>query len=167
LLSAVLFLLLGAVLGGSAYYFWLRSQPEPPVAEVPILTEQKSNNIPLTSFEETRRMVDKDPAFYINSKAASMREADDYFWMGRAFMLTGKYWEAKRSFVEARKRLATVDKNDAKTMANEISMALAIIESPQATEAFTKDMAAGNALSNTAANSNTNSAANANTQPLR
>jgi hypothetical protein len=166
LLSAVLFLLLGAVLGAGAYYLWLAPQAEQPAADVPVLTVQKSDNIPLTSFEETRRIVDKDPAGYINSRAASMREADDYFWMGRAFLLTGKYWEAKRSFLEARNRLATVDTNDAKTMANEISMALAIIESPQATESFTRDLATANAASNTAT-TNTNTATNANTPPIR
>ena len=170
ILSAILFLLLGTVIGAGAYYLWIGSQPEPTVADTPILTEQKSNNVPLTSFEETRRIVDKDPAAYINSKAASMREADDYFWMGRAFLLTGKYWEAKRAFLEARNRLATADPNNARTLANEISMALAIIESPQATETFTKDITTANAgASNTSANTSgsSNPAASANTAPVR
>ena len=167
LLSAVLFLLLGAVLGGSAYYFWLGSQPEPPAAEVPVLTVQKSNNVSLTAFEEGRRAVDRDPAGYILKNAASTQVAEDYFLMGRAFFLTGKYWEAKRMFTDAKNRLATADPQNAKTLASEISMALAIIESPQATEVFTKDVANANAASNTSVNSNTNLSANVNSQPLR
>ncbi|MEO8041274.1 MAG: PP2C family serine/threonine-protein phosphatase [Acidobacteriota bacterium] len=159
-LNALLFLVLGGLLGAGGYYYWVKSQPEP-VVETPVITEMKSNNIPLNAFEETRRIVDKDPAAFINANAASAEDVGDYFWLGRAFMLTGKYWEAKRSFIEARNRLATADPNNARTLANEISMALAIIESPQATESFTKDVAT--ASSTTSANSNTSAPA----QPLR
>ena len=162
ILSALLFLVLGSLLGAAGYYFWIKSQPEPVVeTAAPVITEMKSNNPPLTAFEEGRRLVDKDPTAYINANAASAREVDDYFLLGRAFMLTGKYWEAKRSFNEARNRLATADPNNAKTMAMEISMALAIIESPQATESFTRDVNTANSGS---ANSNVNASVPA---PLR
>jgi len=126
----------------------------------------KSNNISLTAFEDGRREVDRDSNAYINANAASLQTAEDYFLMGRAFMLTGKYWEAKRAFNEARSRLASADPKNAKTLAMEISMALAIIESPQATQSFTRDMATAanpatpansNTNSNTSSNSNTNS----------
>jgi hypothetical protein len=83
-------------------------------------------------------------------------------------MQVGKYWEAKRFFTDARNRLATADPNNAKTLAAEISMALAIIESQEATESFTRDMQTANTA---AANSNTNVNANANTgvvtRPIR
>ena len=163
ILSGLLFLLLGVVLGAGAYYFWLQTQPAP-VVETPVITEMKSNNVPLNAFEEGRRLVDKDPAAYINANAASAREVDDYFLLGRAFMLTGKYWEAKRAFQEARNRLATADPNNAKTLATEISMALAIIESSEATETFTKDMTTAGSTGST--NSNTNATAPP-TQPNR
>ena len=157
LLSALLFLLLGGVLGAGGYYFWLASQPEAPApVETPVLTEMKSTNPPLTAFEESRRLVDKNPQAYLNS-APTPQDAPDYFLVGRAQMLMGKYWEAKRSFTMARDRLATVDPKDAKTLAAEISMALAIIESPQATESFTRDINTANA--GTSANSNTNTSA--------
>ncbi|MEO6333665.1 MAG: PP2C family serine/threonine-protein phosphatase [Pyrinomonadaceae bacterium] len=174
-LSGLLFLLLGSLLGAAGYYYWLKSQPEPVVEAPPVITEMKSNNIPLNAFEESRRLVDKDPAGYINAKAASASEVNDYFFLGRAFMQTGKYWEAKRAFNEARNRLATADPENAKTLATEISMSLAIIESPQATESFTRDITTANAAgaANTnSAGANTNSAgANTNSsvtnQPLR
>lgn len=152
LLNALLFLVLGALLGAGGYYYWLQTQPEP-VVETPVITEMKSTNTTLTAFEDARRLVDKDPAAYINANAASLQTPEDYFLMGRAFMLTGKYWEAKRSFNDARNRLASADKLNAKTMAAEIAMALAVIESPQAAETFTKDIAT--ASSTTPANSNT------------
>lgn len=152
ILNALLFLVLGGLVGAGGYYYWVQSQPEP-VVETPVITEMKSTNTTLTAFEDGRRLVDKDPAAYINANAASLQTPEDYFLMGRAFMLTGKYWEAKRSFNDARNRLASADKLNAKTMAAEISMALAVIESPQATESFTKDIAT--ASSTTGANSNT------------
>jgi len=164
LLSALLFLLLGGVMGAAGYYFFRGADPEPVAVQTPVITEMKSNNVPLNAFEEGRRLVDKDPAAYINANAASAREVDDYFLLGRAFMLTGKYWEAKRAFTEARNRLATADPNNAKTLANEISMALAVIESAQATEIFTRDMSTTNAGSNSSTNTNTT---NSTTAPLR
>ena len=169
-LPALLFFVLGALLGVGGYYYWLKSQPEPVVEPTPPITEMKSNNTTLTAFEDGRRLVDKDPAGYINANAASLQTAEDYFLMGRAFMLTGKYWEAKRSFNDSRNRLASADPLNAKTLASEISMALAIIESPQATESFTRDINTANAASS--ANTNA-SAANGNSavpmagQPLR
>jgi protein phosphatase len=162
LLPSVLLLVVGALLGIAGYYYWLASQPEPVVEPTPVITEQKSNNISLTAFEDGRRLVDKDPAAYINAHAASMQTAEDYFLMGRAFMLTGKYWEAKRSFNDSRSRLASADPLNAKTLAAEISMALAIIESPQATESFTRDITTANSA---AASTNTNTAAT--NQPIR
>lgn len=156
LLSALLFLVLGGLIGAAGYYYWMQSQPQPVVEQAVPITEMKSNNIPLNAFEEGRRLVDKDPAAYINANAASAREAEDYFLLGRAFLLSGKYWEAKRAFNDARNRLATADPSNAKTLAAEISMALAIIESPQATETFTRDMTTANS---TGANTNTVNAA--------
>jgi protein phosphatase len=170
-LPALLFFVLGALLGMGGYYYWLKSQPEPVVEPTPPITEMKSNNTTLTAFEDGRRLVDKDPAGYINANAASLQTAEDYFLMGRAFMLTGKYWEAKRAFNDSRSRLASADPLNAKTLASEISMALAIIESPQATESFTRDINTANAASATNTNPsvvNGNSApASTAGQPLR
>ena len=171
ILPALLFLVLGALLGVGGYYYWLESQPEPVVEPTPPITEMKSNNTTLTAFEDGRRLVDKDPAGYINANAASLQTPEDYFLMGRAFMLTGKYWEAKRTFNDSRNRLASADPLNAKTLASEISMALAIIESPQATESFTRDITTANtsaaANSNSATSGNSNSASLAPSQPIR
>jgi hypothetical protein len=156
------------LLGAAAYYFLVGQQTSEPVVQAPVINEMKSNNAPLTAFEESRRIVDKDPQGYLNAKAVTPRDVGDFFLLGRAQMLTGRYWEAKRSFIEARNRLATADTNDAKTLATEISMALAIIESQEATETFSKDLQTANTA---AANSNTNTAANSNantaTVPVR
>ena len=159
-LPAILFLLIGSVIGAGAYYFWQQANPVPVPTQAPApITEMKSNDPPLTAFEEGRRLVDTDPAKYLAANAASPQEAEDYFLMGRAFLLTGKYWEAKRAFTEAKNRLSQVDESNAKTLAAEIAMALAIIESPSATESFTRSVAAANPVIPT--DTNTNTAANA------
>ena len=157
--SAVGLLILGGIMGLAAAYYLLGNYARP-IVEAPSLTEQKSNNIPLTSFEETRRIVDADPVKYLNANAATPEEADDFFWLGRALLLTGKPVEAKNEFLQAKNRLAQVDEKNAKTMAAEIAMALAIIDSPDASKSFAKDVAAGLTPSATDANANssTNSA---------
>lgn len=172
-LSALALLLVGSVLGFGAHYFMTESAQQ--VAIEPQPTPQiiaKSNNIPLTAFEEGRRTVDKDPAAYISSNAASAQNSDDYFLLGRAFLLTGKGWEAKRSLNEAKNRLAQADPANAKTMAAEIAMALTIIETPGAAEAFAKELASNNTgvilNANSSPNSNVNIDSNFNAnQPIR
>lgn len=149
-LSALMYIALGALIGAGLYYL-LVPKPEPVTlpAQTPAIQETKSNNIALTSFEEGRRLVDSDPEKYINANAASAQEAEDYFLLGRAFLLTGKYWEAKRAFTEARNKLPqVVDQSNVKTLAHEIAMALAIIESSPATENFQRDIATAKAAAN-------------------
>jgi PPM family protein phosphatase len=146
-------LLITGVLAGLAGGYFLFNSPPQPVVEVPPAPIQQSENVPLTSFETTRRLVDEDPVRYLNARAATPQEADDFFWLGRALLLTGKPVEARRQFEEAQARLASFDdRTSAKTIANEISMALAILDSPQATEKFVRDITAANSVN---ANSNT------------
>ena len=133
----------------------------PEVVPAPVITETKSNNIPLTTFEETRRLVDRDPKKFIDANAASIEDAEGFFIRGRAFMLVGKMWEAKRDFNEAKNRLSAVPPDNAKTIANEIAMGLAIIETPGAAEDFAKQIAALNPV-DANSNTNVNAAGNAN-----
>lgn len=156
--STIGLLIVGTLIGLAATYFLLGSYMKPTV-EAPLLTEQKSNNVPLTSFEETRRLVDADPVKYLNSKAASPQEAQDYFWLGRALLLNGKPVEAKNQFLQAKNRLAQVDASNAKTMAAEIAMAISIIDNPVASEQFAKELA--NAAVATPSDANANTPVNA------
>jgi serine/threonine protein phosphatase PrpC len=145
--SAIAFLIVGIILGAAASYFLMRPAETPQSAmEVPALPVQQSENVSLTSFEKMRRLVDEDPVKFLNARAASPQEADDFFWLGRALLLTGKPVEARRQFEEARTRLASFDdRTSARTMTNEIAMAMAILDSPQATDSFGRQIAAANA----------------------
>src|SRR5690606_8838618 len=140
-LSAVGLLILGLILGFAAHYLWSGSVVPPVVQEVPVITEQKSDNVDLTSFEEGRRTVDRDPQGYITAIAASPPQLpEDFFLLGRAYFLTGQHWDAKRNLIEAKNRLDQADPLNAKTLAAEIAMALVIIESGTASEAFRREL---------------------------
>jgi len=166
--QTLLFLILGGVIGFAALWFWQQYNPAP---QVPVLNEPKSNNIPLTAFEEARREVDKSPDRYLAANAASPQDAEDHYLLGRAQLLTGKYVEAKRQFTLAKERLPQVDPSNAKTLAADIALGTAIADNPLVAEAFAKEVAAGNqpvGTGNTNANSNANTTANsAANQPVR
>jgi hypothetical protein len=158
-LAGLALLLLGVLIGYAAGLLFKKA-PEP-VEDMPVITNVKTVNEELTSFEDGRRIVDKDPAGYLASRATSRPESpEDYFLLGRANLLSGKNWEAKKAFEEARNRLSQADPLNAKVMAAEIAMALSIINSGQASEAFKKEMTAINEkTAGEAANTNANSAA--------
>jgi len=146
--AGILLLLVGISVGFGAYYYWTVTHPPAPIVEVPTLQEMKTTDIPLTTFEESRRLVDQDPAKYIAANP-NPQEAQDYFLLGRAYLLTGQYFQARNAFNTAKSRLSELDPKDRQTISNEIEMALAIIASGPATEKFT------NAVSNSASNSAT------------
>jgi len=157
-LAGLALLLLGVLIGYAAGLLFQKA-PAETVEDMPVITNVKTVEEDNTPFEVGRRLVDKDPAAYAASKATANPETpEDYFLLGRANFLIGKNWEAKRSYEEARNRLSQADPLNAKTLAAEIAMALAIINSGQASEAFTKDITAIN--STPPAESNTNNAAN-------
>ena len=154
LLSLGLLVLGGAIAVGVSSYLGFTGPQQ--VVEPPQVETMKTQNIPLTSFEESRRIVDKDPAAYA-SRTSTPTDAADFYLLGRALMLTGKPAEAKRQFELARERLPQVDESERQTLANEIALALAVIDNPQALENFKN--AAGSAPS-----ANTNVAGNS---PIR
>jgi hypothetical protein len=129
--------LAGLLIGAFAGYLWHGDTPPAAPVEVPVLNEMKSTNIPLTSFEESRRAVDSDPKRYI-ALNSNPQEAEDYFLLGRAYLLTGEYFLARNAFMTAKSRISEVDGRDTRTISNEIEMALAVIGSGSATEAFSR-----------------------------
>ena len=135
LISLGLLLLGAAIAVGVSYFLGFTGQNQEEVA-VPQVETMKTQNIPLTSFEEARRTVDKDPAAYTSKVTATPSDAADFYLLGRALLLTGKTAEAKKQFELARERLPLVDESERKTLANEIALGLAVVDSPQAIESF-------------------------------
>src|SRR5262249_41286945 len=143
--------LLGGALGAGGDYYYSQQNPQV-VVQAPVINEKKTTDIPLTAFEESRRLVDKDPKKIITANA-SPRAAQDFFLLGRAYLLTGEYYQAKNAFNTAKSKISEVDPKDRQTISNEIEMGLAIIASGPATENFAKSIANAN-VSTSAANTN-------------
>lgn len=162
LLTSLLLFLLGGAAGFGALWYWQQANPAP---EVPVLNETKSNNIPLTAFEEARREVDKSPERYLTANAATPQDAEDHYLLGRAQLLTGKYVEAKRQLTLAKERLPQTDAANQKTLGAEIAFGLAIADNPTVAEVFAREIANSNAPANSG-NSNINGSVNSNS-PIR
>jgi protein phosphatase len=153
LLSALALLIVGGIIGAGAYHF--TKQSAPPVAQpAPQITEMQTQNIPFTAFEENRRNVDRNPQQFIAANAARPQDAIDHYLLGRAYLLTAKYTEAKQSFTTAKNLLAQADEVNSKTLANEIAMSLAVINDPFALKAFEKDVSLNNTAPDAAKSAN-------------
>jgi hypothetical protein len=151
ILSSLLLLLLGGLVGaGIAYLFLPQNKPQP---EVPQIVQQQTANIPYSAFEDNRRNVDQNPEQYIFTTNGKAESSEEYYLLGRANLLTGKYSEAKKAFEEAKNRLAQTSEVNGKILANEIAMALAIINDPFSQKAFEKDMTFNKSGINTQSNS--------------
>ncbi|PYS88333.1 MAG: hypothetical protein DMF62_10065 [Acidobacteria bacterium] len=154
LLSIGLLILGGGIAVAGSYFLGFISPNQP--VQVPQVETMKTQNIPLTSFEESRRAVDKDPAAYAE-RSGTPADAADFYLLGRSLMLTGKPVEAKHQFELAKERLPQVDESERKTLGNEIALALAVVDNPLAIETFKK-------YTEVSTNANTNSVANS---PIR
>lgn len=128
LTGAMLGLLIGA--GLTAYYFLNKPQPPPPVVqEAPKITQMQTPNIPYSAFEDNRRNVDRSPAQFIAANGTTAKDAEDFYLLGRANLLTGKYVDAKNAFTKAKELLPQMN-DDGKTMlGNEIAIGLSIVDS--------------------------------------
>ncbi|HLL99557.1 MAG TPA: protein phosphatase 2C domain-containing protein, partial [Pyrinomonadaceae bacterium] len=135
-LTAFLLLILGGIVGAALSYF-LRAQPlAQPAQEPPRITEMKTPNIEYSSFEDSRRNVDRNPEQFIAAVAANAQGAEDLYLLGRAYFVTGDYIKAKDAFTRARSQLSEVKEINRKTLENEIAIGLSIVENNIARNEF-------------------------------
>ena len=126
-LTACLLLILGGIVGAALYYF-LSPKPVQTVQEPPRLTQMQSPNIEYTAFEGNRRNVDRDPQQYITTMNNQASSDEDFYLLGRAYLLLGKYTDASREFVKA-KGLLSKTSGDKIMLKNEINFGLSIVDS--------------------------------------
>lgn len=148
-------LLLGMILGAGAYYLWARNNPksEPPQA-TPV--QSPTPNAELSSFENLRRSVDNEPNVFINNSVNMIQTAENSYLLGRAYLLTGKFSEAKRSFDEAKNKLVQSNTVNSKVLATDIALGLAIIDEAAAQNKFQSQMKPINSETTPQTNINTN-----------
>ncbi len=133
LLSMLPWFFLFAILAFAAYYIWSSMGASPDGNVIPSQTQ----NLPLTSFENNRRNVDRDPAQYSATSAVDPKDSVDYFLLGRAYLLQYDYKNAKISFEKAEELLKDgVSPVNEAVLKNEIATGLAIIESEEAQTFF-------------------------------
>src|SRR6185369_11699508 len=100
-LSSFLLLILGGLLGAAGMYFLFQpqtveQQPQAQPQASPTLLP-KSDNPPLTAYEEARRNVDKDPKKFLeaNKEWSPSTDAADLYLIGRALLRIGDFYNAK------------------------------------------------------------------------
>lgn len=154
LLTALFCLIIGGAIGAGAVYFWLQSQRQTK-PETPVISKVETPDIPFSAFENNRRNVDKNPAQYIVASGTTAEDAEDYYLLGRAYMLTGKYTEAREAFIKAKDRLPMLTGEDKSMLTNEIALGLASINDAASRKAF-EESKTPSAPTETNANTNTN-----------
>jgi len=113
ILSSLIWLVVGAILGVGAYYLWLTMNAKP--AEVPALTPQ-SNDVSKTTDNNSQFGAETNPAGIIKQyETIQPKDAMDFYVLGRAHLKLKNYEEAKRQFIIARNNLK--DFSDAKKKA--------------------------------------------------
>ncbi len=150
LLSSLLLLVVGGILGAGGYYFWAQNNT-PPI--VPQLIPQ-SPNVEYTSFENLRRSVDRDPNNYINKNANITQDVEGSYLLGRAYLLVGKFPEAKKYLEEAKDKLAQANIINNKVLATDVALGLAIIDDAAAQNKFQSQVKTGNPEANVQTNTN-------------
>ncbi len=154
-LSSLALLLLGAVLGAGAYYLWAQNNKPAPT---PVTTEMQLPNIPYSSFEDSRRSVDGDPNAFINKSVNLPQDAEGLYLLGRAYLLAGKFPEAKKTLEEARNKLAQANVVNSKVLATDIALGSAIIDEAAAQNKFQTQIKPNNLETNSQIDVNMNTA---------
>ncbi len=149
-------LLLGMLLGAGAYYLLAQNNPRVVEAPPPMPIQSPTPSIEFSTFESMRRSVENEPEDFINQSVNMTQTAENFYLLGRAFLLTGKFPEAKNSFEEAKNRLAQSTTINSKVLATDIAMGLATIEVPAAQNKFQSQIKPDDSNTNTQINVNTN-----------
>lgn len=155
LLSSLLFLIVGGLLGAGIYYLFLQNNPSP---QVPQITEMQAAKPEYESFETLRRSVDGNPNAYINASANSTQDAESLYLLGRAYLLTARYADAKKSFEAAKNKLAQSNAVNSRVLTNDIALGLAVVDEAAAQSKFRNQLNANADAANVQTNGNTNAA---------
>lgn len=118
-------LIVGGIIGAGGLYLWATfNPPERP----PEITKMQTENIAYKSFEDARRNVDSAPQKYITTSGEKANNAEDFYLLGRAYMLNGDYPKAKDAFTKAKDMLKDFkgDAKDKAMLTNEILFGLAM-----------------------------------------
>ena len=126
-------LLIGGLLGAGAYYL-LGGMKTP--EELPKIPQMQTSNIAYQAFEDNRRNVDQDPEGYLKTAGTKAEDAEDFYLLGRANLLLGKYTEAKSELEKAKQGLAEYSSENKAILQNEVAIALSAINNAESQKAL-------------------------------
>ncbi len=152
LAAALGMLILGSLIGLGVYHFALAPKNVDTADER--LSVMKTDDIAFSSFEKLRRNVDADPAAYIK-EIPPADDAEDYYLIGRAYLLVGDFPKARLALIEAQKQLAKAEPSNARVLNADIATALTITNDPTLQNRFKQEIEANTKLLLNTANSNT------------
>ncbi len=154
LLSSLLLLFIGAILGVAGYYAW--QQYFVTLPEKPNLV-QETNNVTKNSSDKLNRVVDTNAREVIKqfeNEKSLPQDAIDFYLLGRAYLLTNNYKGAVDAFIKARNGLKDITDTEIKTvLATNISQGMVIASDEKVSEKFVKELKEANT---TATNNQTN-----------
>ena len=138
ILSSLLWLVAGLLLGAAGFYLWQTMTAKP--AEVPALTPQ-SNNIPKSTNDKLRYEAETNPEKVIKQfETVPTTDPFDLYVLGRAFLKLKRYDEAKAKFIAARNNLKEVKDVETKAiLESEIMQGLVISQDKAAQAAFERE----------------------------
>jgi tetratricopeptide (TPR) repeat protein len=160
LINKILLPVLLLIIGIGIHYTWIHFIFPPKTSIEPArLLQARTVDSKLTSFEELRRQVDSDPVKFISANAATSDYGEDYYLLGRAYLLTGDYVKARNAFMEARNRLQEINEINRKPIMYETAMGMAILNNMFTQRALADDLSSLG-LSSTSKGPGTNSNSN-------
>ncbi|MCO6509313.1 MAG: protein phosphatase 2C domain-containing protein [Aridibacter famidurans] len=137
--AGIVLLALGAAVGAAGYHFWtVFTQPEPAAQLQPVTPEQ----IPVPTFEQTKSKVYEDPVASIATLSANPQNAEDYYFLGLAYLLNERYDEAAVALTNASERLPDYEEAQRDSLAKEIALARSVVSNPAARTAFAESLKA-------------------------
>jgi len=158
--SFVVGLLAGAAIAFGVYYFVLFPKPAQQQPQTAALTEMRTANIPLSSFEENRRNVDRDPSGWISRFGTNPEDCEDFYLLGRAYFMTGDFDKARTALERSRDLLPSEDPVSQKTIAADIATALVALTGTTSQTMVKKELEMIRPTANANTASNANAAAN-------
>lgn len=168
-ITSLLLLLVGAALGAGGYYYWKQSQLQqqaqattPAAQETPQITQMQSPNIAYSAFEDNRRNADKNPQQFIAANGNTADSAEDFYLLGRAYLLLEDYKNAWINLDKAKQLLSQTGDENKLILTNEIALAMSIANVDQAKRFFRAERENVLKLSSQNSNSSANTANNAN-----
>ncbi len=115
ILSAIVWLIIGGVLGALGYYFYSNSN----ILNAGNSTQTSVADKQISTFEQKRRVVDNNPGEYAANNV-NPGNAEEHYLLGRASFLSGQFETATKELEIAKEKIAEFDEINRKVVENDI-----------------------------------------------